>query len=274
MNSLAQIEFYFPNIHRKSSVGFVNNILRDMRERGSISRAGYADEKSLRNGLLRYIGSGSTHGYRTISDTEKKNIGKIILRTIEKCNKTLKIPVKNFIFVYPYFPSREDNIFEGVMAVAAYSCVFHVFIDFHSYTLRSLENTIAHELNHTIYYYHHYDNFNNYALLEEIIIEGLAENFREQLFDHRPTPWAVALSRQKAIDILANSEDILDSHDPATIKNFLLGGKKYKKWTGYSIGYWITKTFIEDSRLSWNKIMKIPPEIFLEFFRQKRKEGK
>lgn len=89
-----------------------------MKDRGSIVYSGYSNAKLLKKGLLDHIGNGSVKRYKKISGEQKLEIEKIISETIERCNEKLSIPTKNFIFVHSYFTTKEDEIFEGVMAVA------------------------------------------------------------------------------------------------------------------------------------------------------------
>ena len=262
---LSQIEFYFPSGKFKDKNEIADSIVSLIKEKGSIDYSGYADVDLLKQGLLGHIGNGSVEQYKEISEEQKVEIKKTISETIEKCNEKLPVPTKNFIFVHPYLTTEDDKVFDGVMAVAVYSCVFHLFVNLNEYSKKSIENTVAHELNHTIYYYHHYDDFNNYTLLDEILLEGLAENFREQYFDPEVSKWAGALTRDEAFNILNESKDILDSRDQKVIKEFLFGNDKYQRWTGYSVGYWLVKEFIKNnSDLSWDEIMKVDPQKFLE----------
>ena len=261
---LVQIEFNFPEGKQGNTEGLVSSIVEGMEKTGSTAYSGYSDVPALRQGLLDHIGAGSITQYKPISEAEKNKIKEIISETIEKCNEKLTIPTKNFAFVNPFLTTEKDGVFEGVMAVATYGCVFHVFVDLDQYTKGSLENTVAHELNHTIYYYDHYDNFGNYTLLDEILLEGLAENFREQYFDPKVTAWAGALSCNEALVVLNNSIHILDSRDRKTIREFLFGNDVYKRWTGYSAGYWLVKEFLKNNAMSWNEIMKLEPKAFLD----------
>lgn len=263
---LSQIEFYFPKGYFDNKEKVANSIISLMKDKGSTDYSGYADLDLLKQGLLDHIGNGEISNYRTISEEKQKEIENIISKTIERCNEKLSVPTKNFIFVHPYFPTKEDEVFDGVMAVAVYSCVFHLFVNLEQATEKSIENTVAHELNHTTYYYHHYDDFNNYTLLDEMLLEGLAENFREQYFDSQITRWSGALDKEEALQILKDlNKEILYSRDQVLIKEFLFGNDKYKKWTGYSIGYWLVKEFIEQNTdLSWEELMKLKRDNFLE----------
>jgi len=265
---LSQIEFYFPTGKFKNKNDIVDSTISLMKDKGSTGYSGYANVDLLKTGLLDHVGNGNVGQYKTPSLDKKKEIEDIISETIKKCNEKLSIPTKNFIFVHPYLPTLEDEVFDGVMAVAVYSCVFHLFINLDQYTNKSLVNTVAHELNHTIYYYHHYDDFNNYTLLDEILLEGLAENFREEYFDKKITPWAGSLSKDEAFSVLKQSNNLLDCRDQSVIKDFLFGNKQFKKWTGYSSGYWLVKEFrFQNQDLSWEELMKIKQRRFLEILK-------
>ncbi len=261
---LLHIEFYFPDGTFKDKTEVVDSILSLMKSQGSIDYSGFADTELLKQGLLNHIGNGDVSRYKKISETQKSEIEKTITKTIEKCNDILSIPTKNFIFVHPYFTTEHDKIFDGVMAVAVYSCVFHLFVNLDEYSKKSIENTVAHELNHTIYYYYHYNDFNNYTLLDAILLEGLAENFREQYFDPAISKWAGALRKDEAFEILRKSEDLLNSRDQEKIQAFLFGNSEYKRWTGYSVGYWLVKEYMHKNKhVSWDMLMKMDAEAFL-----------
>ncbi len=262
---LSQIEFYFPSGEFKDKKEIADSIVSLIKENESVGYSGYADVDSLKQGLLDHIGDGSVEQYKEISEGQKMEIEKIISETIEKCNEKLPVPTKNFIFVHPYLTTKDDKVFDGVMGVAVYSCVFHLFVNLDQYSKKSIENTVAHELNHTIYYYHHYDDFNNYTLLDEVLLEGLAENFREEYFDPEVSKWAGALTKDQAFDVLKESKDILESRDQKVIKEFLFGNDKYQRWTGYSVGYWLVKNYIErNPELSWDEIIKRDSRVFLK----------
>ena len=263
---LAKIEFYFPKGDFQQKEDIVDGIVSQMTKNDSLGYCGYADTALLREGLLDHLGKGDVHQYQTLSEEHQGIIEDTVYAAIEKSNEQLPLPTKNFVFVHPYLPEESDRVFEGVMAVAVYSCVFHIFVDLSSYTRKSLENTVAHELNHTIFYYHHYDDLNNYTLLDEVLLEGLAENFREQYFDSATTKWAGALTKQEARSVLEGlGPEQLHSRSQTTIKGILFGDKTYKKWTGYSIGYWLVKIFREKNpNLSWDDLMKLPSDEFIK----------
>ena len=271
-SDLAHIEFYFPksieNINSKDELA--DAIVSMVRERGSMEYVGYLDEKSLRQGITKHLGDANIADYKNLDKSEKEVIEKTIKETVLRCNKVLPVPTKIFIFVLPYLPTKKDRVFRGVMGLACYSCVFHIFVSPDEWTSAALIDTVAHELNHTIYYYYHYNDFGNYTLLDEMILEGFAENFKEHTIHTPPSAWATAMDKESAYSALQSMSDILFSKDPGVIQGVLFGCDRYKRWTGYSVGYWIIKNFIEKNKhLSWKEMMKIDSQSILNSITKK-----
>ncbi len=265
-----QIEFYFPETTSdrtiKTKQELAESIVREMKEKKSLDYAGYSDEKTLQESIFNYLGDAGIGAYTPLSKDDCEEIQKIIESTVARCDTLLPIPTKNFIFVFPYLPTEHDSMFGGVMGLAPYSCVFHLFVSPNSWSRDALADTVVHELNHTIFYYHHYDDLNNYTLLDEMLLEGLAENFRERVLGTKQSPWATALTKEKAFEILrAMTEESLYSRDRGVIKKVLYGGDSYARWTGYSVGYWLVKDFLDKkSNISWDEVMKLPSREILE----------
>ena len=273
-SDLLKIKFYFPKISHwiKNKQELVDLIIKKMCKDKSIKYAGYSTKKGLRKGLLQHIGQGDTSQYRKLSTKEKETIKRTVHATIQKCDKKLPIPTKNFIFVFPWFPTKEDVAFEGSFGFAAYSCVLHIFIAPDIFTQKSLANSVAHEINHTISFYYHFDRYNKWSLLDYIVNEGLAENFREEVLHTSSAPCAVALTRKEAFEILISIRPLLHSKKSVICQNILFGNAKYKQWTGYSIGYWLVKEFRKkNKKLPWKEVIKIKPEDILEAVEKNRR---
>ena len=67
---------------------------------------------------------------------------------------------------------------------------------------------------------------------------------------------------------MKKSIGIFNSRDKNAIKDFLFGKSEYKKWTGYSVGYWLVKEFIEkNNNLSWDEIIKTDPSDFIDIIK-------
>ncbi|MFH0906896.1 MAG: DUF2268 domain-containing putative Zn-dependent protease [bacterium] len=272
-SNLVKIKFFFPKIFPevKNKREFVELLIEAMRKNGSIKYAGYLKEKNLYKDLMRHIGNGDISQYKPLSTKQKQVIEKTILTTVQKCNKKLPIPIKNFVFVFPWFPVKNDKAFKGSFGFAAYSCVLHIFISPQIFTQKSLADSITHELNHTISFYYHPDRYGKWSLLDYIINEGLAENFREEALNKKSAQWAIALTKKEAFEALELIHPLLHSKDSNVHQKILFGNTKYKRWTGYSIGYWIVKEFRnKHKKLTWEKIMKTKPEDILKTIIKKR----
>lgn len=265
-SDLFKINFYFPQpalVEDKQML--VNLIIKAMQKDGNINYAGYLDKNILKKDLLRRIGSYDPKIYRSLTVNERKNIIKIIQMTITKCNKILPLPTKIFIFIFPWFPSKEELVFRGAIGFAVYSCVIHLFLAPDIFLKESIADSIAHEINHIVSFNYHFDRYAKWSLLDHIVNEGLAENFREDVLKTSPAPWAIALSKQEAFKALRKIYSKLNSKNRKIHRLILFGNKKYKHWMGYSIGYWLVKEFKgKNPHLSWGEIVKKIQKIFYD----------
>lgn len=275
MKKFSNIEFYFPDIKSKSKEEITKEIVGMIKQNQSLSYCGFADEKTAIENIYENLGGGTTNGYSPVSGNQKKQIEKIVENVLKKSNEFLKIPTKQYIFVLPYFPNKSQKVFNGVYGYAVYSCVFYLFVDLKSFSKKSLENTVVHELNHTIYFYRHFDGFDNYTLLDNLILEGLAENFRKDVLGGVLPPWTKSLDKTESMNILSDYTSILMSKDLQLINDFLFGSKKFKKWTGYSAGFHLVREFIKcNPNFSWEKIMKTKIKEFQKIISKKNRAGK
>lgn len=261
-----KIKFYFPNSSNsvKTRKNLTHSIIESMRKDNSLSYVGYRKENLFQKDLLGHIGNNQIDKYQSISIKQESSIKKQILSAVKKCQKILPHPdLPIFIFIYPWFPSSTDRIlFEGITALSTYYTM-HIFIDPRSFTKASLQKTIAHEWNHLVFYRYHLEQ--NYTLLNHIVMEGLAEIFREEIMGGKTAPWSLALNEretQKQFKLLRSK---LTKRGMKIYKDVFFGNEKYKRWTGYSIGYRFTKEFREkNQKLSWLEIIKSQPENILE----------
>lgn len=266
-----RIIFCFPRILRKATDRrvFARLLLEKMQKNGSVEYAGYAKDEYLYRDLLRHVGKGVIAQSSGLSLPQKDHITNTIRATIEKCRKKLPLPATIFVFIFPYFPTEEDA-FAGVMGFTPYSSVFHLFVSPQTFTQESLESTTAHELNHAIFYYYHYERFGKYTLLDDCIVEGLAENFREEVIGGEPALWSRALTKKEALRTLDSIRSLLRSKSSRIRHDILFGSKQYKRWTGYSVGYWLIKEFRKKHRkVSWEEIMQMNPESILIYSMRK-----
>jgi len=260
-NSL-KIGFYFPRLLSsvKNKKEIVDLIISAMRSSGDIKYAGYLSESVWHRDLLRHIGKGDILPKKAFTKKQRDIIKKNISVTVGRCSRVLSHPTPPiFVFIYPWFPTKSDSIlFGGSMAFAAYRTI-HLFVDLDSYTQTSLKQTIAHEWNHLVFYRHHPKR--RYALRDHMVMEGLAEVFREEIMGGKPAPWAVALSQKEVDEQLKKLQGKLNSTNMRFYRSIFFGDEEYKRWTGYSVGYRIIKGFRrKNKKLSWEEVVKIDPK--------------
>lgn len=263
----AVINFCFPTISGKitTTKDFADVLISSMQRSGSIDFAGYMEDGDLRLDLLRRLGDFDAKLYTRLSPERKVKIAATVEQILTKCAKLLTHPeLPIYIFVFPWFPSAEESKqFGGVNAVAPHSNVLHLFVDPNKHTLLSIKETVAHEYNHLIYYKMHPSK--SYTLLQNMLIEGLAENFREDVVGGKPAPWATALSFVNSKKWLEEIESDLNSKSIKICDEVLLGSGKFPRWTGYSIGYHLVKKFKKrNPKMTWTELEKVSASNFLK----------
>ncbi len=154
---------------------------------------------------------------------------------------------------------------QSVDTLKSSKCFFvHLFISPEKFSSTSLIETIAHELNHAVFL-HYRDSSSWLTLLEALIFEGFAENFREEVVGGDIAPWSKALSDNESQKEFFKLEKYLGSTENKVYQDVFFGNKEYKKWTGYTIGYQIVKSFRKKNpNKSWLEILKTKPEKILE----------
>jgi len=269
-SKVAKIHFYFPNASERVATKkqLVATILHTMKKDGNTQYAGYAKEKNLEHDILAYLGSGKPGRNLSITPAQKESIQATVFETLRKCQGALPHPNPPiFIFVYPWIPDSETRRqFGGATGFASYYTL-HLFIDPNQISQRSIAETVAHEWNHLVYYRYH--DQSKRTLLDQMIIEGLAEIFREELLGGRHAPWSLALSERETVGQKNALTGSLESTSANLYRAVFFGSKKFRRWTGYSIGYRAAAAYRQNHKKSaWIKIIKTDPRTV--FFYKKK----
>lgn len=260
-NNAIRIYFCYPRIANAKREEAIKDITSHIIWDNKVGFAGFTKRSYLQSYLSRRI-AGSWSGEETLSGFSKRRVGKVIRQVTIKCFRKLELPsLRFFIFVFPWLGARFERMFKGINGFTPYKDTIHIFILPKRFSLQSLKDTVAHELNHAVFFRNHTPSN---TLLEALIFEGLAENFREEVVRGIPTPWSRALDVQQSKKVLRSVKPSLQSKDYRLYKHLFFGGTKYQRWSGYSIGYWIVKLFRKTHpQLSWPEIMNIKPkEVF------------
>jgi len=262
-----KIKFYFPELfHQSKKDGIAKSIFKMMEKTGDIKYAGYLNKKNFYRNLSSNMGIPKEKDfYKSIDIKKKTEIKNIIQKTISRCYRELPHPqTPIFIFVFPWFPTKKSlKIFRGAFGTAPYVQTLHLFINPENLEKKALKELLAHEYNHLVFYYYHPKK--EYTLLEHIVIEGLAENFREEIMGGKPAPWSLVISNRETGSQLKKIGNLLKTKSLKVYKEVFFGSQKYKKWTGYSLGYQLIKEFRKNHpRISWQEIIRMKARDFLK----------
>ena len=240
---------------------FIASLAREIKD----SDLGYAGFKS-RERLAEYLSSAVFDSAEERSDysiaLDNDKIIAIAKEVLGKCIVALPShPIH--IFVFPTFSSFVENNMYGTTGYTPWQQTMLVFINPRNTCWQNaLEGTIAHEYNHTVFLTHRQCN----SLVDSLIFEGLAEHFREQVLHSGHAPWTQVLNENEARKVLAKLSEnhSIESIDQNLRKAVFFGNDKYALWSGYSIGYQIVMSFLQENpRMAWPEIMAVPPkEIF------------
>lgn len=238
-SKLVRVEFCFPESARSyTNAELVSSLVRGMEKSGSIAYTGYARKKDLTADLQEMIGDPGTRAVGRLGAAHRRRIEKTIRTVTQKLQKALPLSdVPIFVLVFPWFPKgRDTTLFRGVNASAPYVRVIHLFVDPNAYTAASLRETLAHEWSHLAYYAAH--GKKKWTLGDHLVMEGLAEHFRERVVGGKLAPWSRALTKKQAERAWRVLKPFLGSKSKKLYREVFFGGGRFKRWTGYAVGYW------------------------------------
>jgi uncharacterized protein YjaZ len=259
------IRFCFPDSDAIDSADrLARAIMHDLRQDGSIEWAGYLSDLSLERSIASQLANFHASRYLALTVTQQKAITLVINDALTQAATRLPIlrrPVRAFVF--PWMPSSKLSIeLGGVNAIAVHESVMHIYLDLERYTERSLLETVVHEYTHLAYYQHRPKR--KYTLLEHILMEGIAERFREEVVGGEPAPWATALSSRRVVELVRSLASLYASTSKTLANEVLYGSEKYPRWAGYAIGYQLVGSFRKiNPSLSWLSIITTAPRLFL-----------
>src|SRR3989338_2244375 len=236
-------------------------LLREIEDSDS-GYAGFSTKEKLNNylrGAVFDMADDNNHQYSFTLDEVR--IIKTITKAIKKCSDLLPGGITS-IFVFPTFSQFVKEEMSGTTGYTPWPDTILIFINPANLRCdKALSETVGHEFNHTVFL----RDKKCTTLLNSIIFEGLAEHFREQIIGGDRASWTKIFELNKAKVIFSEVKlaNLLQSTDLKIRRGIFFGNEKYIRWTGYAIGYYIVKSFLENNpSLSWKEIMtKQPKEI-------------
>lgn len=202
--------------------------------------------------------------YQPLNKNKFQDVKATVNETTDKIADTLPPPHFGVTaHVYPWFQDQDEEAFGGVNGKTFFGSSFHIYLDTQKFTRQSLQETVAHEYNHAVR--NQRFSINEQTIGDAIVMEGLAEHFREGVIGGNSADWSTALSKSAASKYLQEMESDLDAsiNNQNLYKDIFYDSGDYPLWTGYSIGYQLVGKFIEKNHTQgWPKLMKTATEDF------------
>ncbi len=197
-----------------------------------------------------------------------KEILSHIEKTMKEVYRFLPSKIKTRIYIFPTFRSFVKDKMFGVNGITPYRNTINIYIhpepQNQKMFFQEIDHTVAHEYNHTIRF--QYSPLSSIStLLDGLINEGLAENFRMRAMGGKISPWADVLQPEKVRKVFKKIRPFLHSTGKKIYYEVFFADKKYPLWTGYSIGYQIVKGFLKNNKtMKWEEIVKLKAKDILQ----------
>lgn len=262
MSLSTRIQFCFPEEVGVTMDKYVRMVQDLISEDGYSGYAGFEKKEDLMAHLVEKMNIGESATVPSLQEEIRNSVTTLIQETITRAYAVLGSSAQPITcYIFPWVQREEDVMFGGVNGYAPFDGVIHLYVDAAKLSMQSLGETVAHELNHATFFHF---NHEEQTLLDAMIFEGLAECFREEVVGGAISAWAKAVSYEEGKSILSNLKQELYSTDFSVYQEVFLSEGKYKRWTGYSIGYHVVASFRKShASMSWADIIMLKPsEIF------------
>ncbi|MCH7850572.1 MAG: hypothetical protein IH845_02920 [Nanoarchaeota archaeon] len=234
----------------------IDKILEEIPYLESIGYAGYKEKKWLKITLDRLIPDKKEDNQNyNFKENYKKEIKTISEKTFRKCQDYIK--EKTHIFLFPTFDKFTIEKMKGVSGYCPWNNTLLIFINFNNGWKDQLEETIIHELAHSLSPYAKFDA----PIGSWIILEGIAEQFKDFIIKGKKSLWVTTISKKESFEILKDIKELLNKNDFENYKEIFYGSGKYPLWAGYAIGYNLIEIYLENTpNLNWNKLLRENPQ--------------
>jgi uncharacterized protein YjaZ len=184
----------------------------------------------------------------------------IIKKSLLRCY--YEIPILNKkVAIYFTRDLFIKNRMDGVGADVQQENVIALYINPTKGWKKALENSIAHEYSHLAVL----DTRKWKTILDSLVIEGIAENFREEVIGGKQAPWTKALTKNQSKKLLKNLKNKLGVKAEKLHQALFFGSGKYKMWAGYTVGYLIVKEFRKrHPNMKWKSIITLKSSVVLK----------
>lgn len=238
---------------------FIGNLARRIKN-SPIGYAGFLNRTLLQKYLRGRIYTNSQKDLVTPFTMDEREVESLIAEVLQRCHEKIRTP-RTHVFVFPTFDPIIKRDLGGVGGFTPWKNVIHIFVNPRAGWERELQQTVAHEFAHAV----GMNVLPWQSLLDSVIFEGVAEHFREHTLGGRRARWATALKAKAVMGYFRELIPLLNSLDEKTYRDVFFGSRKFPRWAGYTIGYFIVGSFLRRNQLrDWNVIIRKKPEYILK----------
>lgn len=176
---------------------------------------------------------------------ENKIIGAINKSRLSIVNESLTI------YVIPVNPNLKQVIegMSGIMGLTAGSKQIILTIEPGILGWENmLEYAVAHEFNHAYWTNLNFGKSTNWTLLDYLVFEGKGDYFAHSLYPSVIAPWTMALTENQISGLWNKIKPNLQNEDIGLQMEIMFGSNNYPAWGGYSVGYDIVRTALENNK--------------------------
>jgi len=166
--------------------------------------AGFRTKRYLRDSLLFHAFGTQTelnaYDFSPLKDSAKEILPRMG-EALKKAYKCLPSRARTKIYVFPTSQSFAREKMFGVDGFTPYRNTVNIYVHpkpkDKKLFFQEIKHTITHEYNHAVRF-QYFPPSHSSTLLDALINEGLAENFRMQTIGGKVSPWAGALQHKRA----------------------------------------------------------------------------
>jgi uncharacterized protein YjaZ len=251
-NKVAEIFTFLedPRIDKKE---FIINVINQIHFDDSIGFAGYRDKETLKKFL-----AWSIYGQECVSRWNRVSIKDCeteITFVLRRCLNVIQNKKITF-FIFPTISTFVIDEMHGTSGFTPWKNTILLNVSRSVGWSTFFRDTVCHELAHALAL-----NFNRRKTIEDdLIFEGIAEHFRESFLNGGKSALVNSISEKKAQQILRDIEPVLKRQDDHLYRELFFGTGKYPLWSGYAIGYYIVKAYLETlPHKNWIAILQQSP---------------
>ena len=224
--------------------------------------AGFSTKKDFADFFTKFvIGKNETSKIFPFGDDIKINIINSIKEVLKKCSCVFDKEIIK-ILISPSIDEFSLKRMGGVNGYCTSRLTIFIGINLLNKNWKNnFEKTLAHELAHALSPFYDMENM---SIGEGIVFDGIAENFKEKFVDKEKSPWVKSVSKGDSVKIFNNIKSKLGSRDVNLYSQIFFGTGKYPLWAGYSIGYYLIKSYIKLNNLNWKELLRKDPKEILK----------